>query len=180
MQCYSVMIWAVLVLMAAYYYVGKRAPVRADPNKPPALYDFRQWRFDLFSCTDDVEICLCAICCPGIRWALTISIAGLGNFWAALVTYVCLAALAMLTCFSLSLAHGCSLILLILMVWHRQALREPFGMERGGFSMVTDVFLFVCCSCCTIAQDARHVEEAIRCGHGPGGQNQQRHGSATR
>lgn len=59
----------------------------------------------------------------------------------------------------------CCLLSILLPMFYRQKLRQTFGMPVGGATFITDFCLHLCCSCCAIAQEARHVELARKSGH---------------
>jgi Cys-rich protein (TIGR01571 family) len=59
-----------------------------------------------------------------------------------------------------------SFIMAVLLgMFYRQKLRTVFRMQTGGMTLVTDFLLYCFCSCCTIAQEARHVKAARTAGH---------------
>jgi len=101
------------------------------------------------------SVCFCAWCCYPLRMADTYSkepIPIVKNFWTALVIVTCLDALQYLT-------YGFSgLLLLFFVIYARQQLRKKYGLDRGGATYVTDLFSWICCPCCTIAQEARQVD----------------------
>lgn len=155
----SLLIWILLVSVVAYFWHGREV-VAADPDK--AAEDFNDWKFRFCFCFEDPLVCLCACCCPAIRWAETLSfVPDLIRFWPAFFVFMVLLALAR---FEVT-AFICVLFLALMCTSYRQELRLRFGMEAGGLSYATDCLLYFFCMCCAIAQEARHVEEALKSGH---------------
>ncbi|CAK0871970.1 unnamed protein product [Prorocentrum cordatum] len=119
-----------------------------------------QWKDGLCDCFDEPEICFWACCCPAIRWADTVDLGGLVPFWVALAIYLGLSVGSAFLGEALlwaALAVACA--------GFRQEMRRKFGMSQSGRTYAEDCLLYCCCSCCAIAQEARHIEEACRVGH---------------
>jgi len=114
-----------------------------------------KWKFGLFECFGDFNICCVTCLCPAIRWADTIRMAGFMGFWSALTILLGLLILNEVT------AGFVSIIILILLTYYRQQQRKMFEMQHGTCgSCVEDVLSYGCCACCSIVQEARHMEEA--------------------
>jgi len=169
------MFWSALIQMiflccVAYFYRGARHAPSCEPALVEQSQDFSSWRFGLFSCFEDWQTCLCACCCSAIRWSDTISLVpGFVTFWTAFVVFIVLQyAESLLVMFSSSnvftLVFG--LLLWGVLVYSRYQLRVRFGMEHGTCGIyIQDCLTYLCCWCCAVAQEARHVEDAIRHGH---------------
>merc|ERR1712032_817553 len=56
-------------------------------------------------------------------------------------------------------------VLAIVCAAMRQDMRAVYGMDKGGWTYLEDFFLYCCCSCCTIIQEARQVEDAYKVGY---------------
>lgn len=155
----SLLIWILLVAAIAYFWHGREV-VATDPSK--TAEGFEDWKFRFCFCFEDPLVCLCAFCCPAIRWAETISfVPDLLSFWWAFFTFMFLLAFAR---FEVTMLF-CVIGLALMCTSYRQELRHRFGMEAGGSTYITDCLLYFCCMCCAIAQEARHVEEALKSGH---------------
>jgi len=151
----------VTVVLAFFYWRHRKAPER----QLDAVLDegsFKAWRFGLFSCFSDPEICLWACCCPAIRWADTLRYMCLLGFWIAFAIYFGIEVV-------LSTSGGNLIIwavLAIVCATMRQEMRIAYGMsEQGGWTYLEDFCLYCCCACCTIIQEARQVEEAYKVGY---------------
>jgi len=119
-----------------------------------------KWRYGMFDCMHDSHICLISCCCPCIRWSDTMRMAGLMAFWTAIFVMGFLGAAS-------SLTGGLALlVMLCLATYRRQQVRKLFGMNSGdATSYCEDCCLYIFCSCCAIAQEARQLEEAYAVGY---------------
>lgn len=102
-----------------------------------------------------MPVCLCSWCCPTIRMADTYSKHPwpiIKSFWVALVIISLLVAMYELT------AGVSALVFLCMAVYCRQQIRKKYGLEQGGSTIVLDCLSWICCPCCTIAQEARQVD----------------------
>lgn len=158
----SVLIWAILVVLVASRYVESKQPPVVGLRKQGDEEDPDDWEFSPFSCFDDPGVAMLAMFCPGIRWAETLSyVPGFIPFWSAFGIYLFIQIFSGLTAGTLGW-----ILLALLCTAYRQELRIKFGLhEQGGWTYVVDCLLYCCCSCCAIAQEARHVKEARRRGH---------------
>jgi Cys-rich protein (TIGR01571 family) len=179
-QLISLAIWFALMILMAMFYLNTRAPPILDGQKAARAPDFADWKFGLFYLPDtweDFDACLCACCCPAIRGAETLSVVrGFLGFWTAFLAWNLFVFLdyglvlfghgpereMVINGYHLSLLTWGGFVALL--VYWRSRLREVFGMHRGLASTSGDCLLYCCCTCCAVAQEARHVEEAIRCG----------------
>lgn len=158
----SVSIWAILVVLVANMYVESKQPPPVGQQKHADEEAPDDWEFALFSCIEDPQVALGAMFCPSIRWAETLSyVPGFLSFWAAFFVYLFIQVFSGLTAGTLGW-----ILLAVLCTAYRQEMRIRFGLrERGGRTYVLDCIVYCCCSCCAIAQEARHVKEARRRGH---------------
>lgn len=118
------------------------------------------WRFGLFSCfyAHPAMVCV-ACCCPSIRWADTMRMAGVYTFWMGFLIFAGLSLLAPVT-FGLS-----GLALLVLATWKRRHLRRLFNMSTDYSTVALDCCTYLCCTCCAIVQEAQQLEEAYAVKH---------------
>jgi Cys-rich protein (TIGR01571 family) len=149
------------ILLALLYVKarGKTAPYAAvfmpkPMKKETGRQDRPQGEFSnsLFGCLTDPNLCVVGCCCPMIRWADTMDRTGLMTYWKAFFVM-----------FILALLHPYTLAITTVIVWvvgtaYRQKLRAHYGIEKGGKTVVADLFAWVCCQCCAVIQEAR--EEA--------------------
>jgi len=160
----SLLLWSLLSGLVAYFYsIRKEKPGSVDAEKPnEGVEVFQEWKHGLFACHEDTEVTICALCCPGIRWAMTLSyVPGMLSFWVAFFIYICVELLGGLTAGTIGWV-----CLALLCTAYRQELRQKFNMEQqGGMTYITDAMTYLCCTCCAIAQEARHVEDALKSGH---------------
>lgn len=160
---YACLILAGLVAIAALAYRHYKKDPKGLPNDglehKLELVQGR-WRHGLFDCFGNLNICCFTCCCPAIRWADTIRMAGFLGFWAAFLLFMLLELGNPLT------AGLSGLALLIVVVVYRQKQRQMFEMQHGNCSSyLEDCLTYACCSCCAIIQEARHMEEAWALGH---------------
>lgn len=119
------------------------------------LLDQGNFRYGLFDCfSADRIVCCTALCCPSIRWADTMRMAGIFSFWTGVLLFAALLNLATAT------AGLSSLILLCITTWKRHVIRQLFDMPTGFGSCALDCMTYFCCACCAIIQEARQMEEA--------------------
>jgi Cys-rich protein (TIGR01571 family) len=126
--------------------------------------DFAGFKTGVFDFWGDLPLCCFVAQCPCIVWADNLSSVSVAteeprtvpvlNFWIALIT--------MLVLFTLCNLGGIVvwIITAFVMAYFRQKFRKAFAMTTNTGSCIQDVLLYLCCGCCIIAQDARHVEEA--------------------
>lgn len=158
----SVLIWAICVVLVAGYYVESTQAPAVGYRTDCVEESPEDWEFPLLSCTADMPVAAWAMFCPGIRWAETLSyVPAFIPFWSAFSIYLFLQIFIGLSAGILGW-----ILLAMLCTAYRQELRIRFGLrEQGGMTYVFDCLLYCCCSCCAIAQEARHVKEARRRGH---------------
>jgi Cys-rich protein (TIGR01571 family) len=154
-------------LLAAYYhkYVLFYAPVEEEKSKlakQQTFQGFHYFRSGLFDCASEPGICFWSCCCPGIRWADTMSNLGVHSFY---TSFWILTALYCIMFWPLATMIG-HLVIAAVMAWQRQAIREQFEFEdQGGITCASDCFTYIFCMCCAVAQEARQCREACKVGH---------------
>lgn len=160
----SCLLWTCLVGVVAHFYRGnKEYPEIGEGLQTPEQHaTFQDWKFGFCDCCDDFQVCLCACCCPAIRWAETLSLVdGLIIFWVGFVLYMSLTLINTITSVLV-----CWFALALICTAYRQEIRAKFNFEhQGAATFIADCLLYCFCSCCAIAQEARHVEEAMKHGH---------------
>lgn len=161
----SVASFFAVVVAAMLYRIYKE-----NPTSPPKdgeehtaeLLDQRRWRFGLGNCCANPSACFVTLCCPAVRWADTMHMAGLMSFWLALP--ICALLLYMGTA-----SFGLTYLLFVLMATHgRQQIRALFdipGPGRTAEGFAQDFCTYSCCCCCAIVQEAQQLEEAYAVGH---------------
>jgi len=152
-------IYVVLVFLAAKYYLGKRDAAYSVPLEEEAKpEDFQAFRAGVFECHQRPDICLWSLCCPWVRWGDSMwTMGNFNSFWLPMTLYFVLVSFE---------AIGVLLFLALICALYRQELRKKFDMARkGGITYLEDFCLYFWCSCCMVAQEARHVEEAVRADH---------------
>lgn len=155
-------IWSILTILCAWWYDRNKVPPPLSGKTPeflPGEID-GEWKFHLFDCCSKPDICLWAVCCPGIPWADTLRMGGFARFWVALAVFSSL--------WMLSSVLGVVFLWALAGVgaWYRQRLRALFKIENGTCSTVVQDFLaYCCCPWCSIVQEARTMEEAYASKH---------------
>lgn len=160
----SCLLWTCLVGVIAHFYRGNKEypEIEEGLQTPEQHATFQDWKFGFCDCFEEFQVCFCACCCPAIRWAETLSLVdGLIVFWVGFALYMSLTLINTITSVLV-----CWFVLALICTAYRQELRTKFSFEhQGGATFLTDLLLHCFCTCCAIAQEARHVEEAMRYGH---------------
>lgn len=163
----SMLLWGALTwLVSIYYYQQKPHPPRLDPEGVNvALHDRerldkQRWRFGLLECFQSPTICLMSFFCCPLRWADNMRMAGISSYFAALGLLWTLAFFGIVT-------KGLGLALLLAaMVHNRMRLRRMFDIPSGTcINVFQDIFAYMACCCCAVAQEARQLEEAYLARH---------------
>lgn len=145
------------------YYKEDPPPQLAMMNQDhnPALLDKGVWRYGFCDCLSAPRfLCLMACCCPAIRWADTMRLAGFASFFTAIFLF------AFLSSASTATAGLTGVILLCMATMRRQQLRAMFSIPSGSCgTYLADCFLYCLCPCCAIVQEARQMEEAYYVRH---------------
>lgn len=130
----------------------------AAPKLPESQVRTEEFQYGVFDASDllrDNQICLCALCCPWIRWADTASNPTI-NFLAFVPALFITALLSSAG----TVTFGCSIpILILILVICRQRIRDAYGLPSGTCAILLgDCLLWTCCPCCAIVQESRQVE----------------------
>lgn len=153
-----------LLVLAAFGFLYTRFKLRAQelvaPDGNLALLHTGTWRYGVFECLSANKVICCVACfCPSIRWADTMSMAGIFKFWIGFLVFACLYYTSSAT------AGLTGLVLLGVMTWKRQQIRKLFSMQNGGSTWAIDCCTYCFCACCAIVQEARQLEEAYAAKH---------------
>jgi len=157
----STMVWAAFAALVAKYYLDT-CKIKPAPSEGSAVEEaMSTFKYGVFECFGQPKICCWVFCCPAIRWADNISTMGvLRSFWLAFVMY-----LGVTLIFNESVDLCAWLLVAVIGAGFRQELRLKFKMPTGTLIFFQDMFLYCCCTCCAITQEARQVEEAAKLGH---------------
>lgn len=164
----GVAVYAILVLVCAYFYWKRSVPPLGMRSKTDAPMDLPAWTHCGFAnsicdCGNlgvDWPICLTAFCCPIIQWADTASrsVVPFMSYWPAIAFFLTMTILAPFTLGLSCIVMGAALVV------RRRKLRKAYGQtpdETYSSSMVSDLCLVFCCPswlCCQLVQEAREVE----------------------
>lgn len=158
---FTLIVQAVLGCLVAHTYMDTyRVQPEVDMEKRGS--DLSQWSsWLLCDLSTEPRILLASCFCPCLRWADNMHTMGIMSFWAAFwLSTACV--------FLTELTYGFFWLFVVLgLTSFRQRLRKQFRMERHGTCCVqaADFFRYLCCLPCTLAQDARQVEDACRADH---------------
>lgn len=157
---FTVLLDCLFVMIFAYFW---RKHKLANPTVGFQEQSTGDWSFGLFGCFSNFgqewPVCAMACCCPYVRWADTMGDPNFKamDFWPSLRLILFLGPI--LTFLTGGIAH---LVVLCVLVFYRQKLRQVYGMQSGGATLCTDCLSWWCCSCCTLIQEAKQVERIKR------------------
>merc|ERR1712032_1774965 len=152
-------IWTVLAVFIAMFVHKPEVPEEDKSAKADPEYDMENGHF---GCLEDLEGCVCSCCCPAVKWAYTMSHAGLMNYWGA---FMLLSVLLLLNTLTYGRAYW-GLFVWIPLLAYRQQLRKKLEMPFCDLrTIVLDCLYSFFCPCCLIAQEARAVKSAHLSGH---------------
>jgi len=144
-------------LLAIFAMVYRHYYPRGELYFKPGLRT-NGWSTGIIDCIawlSEPGICLMAMCCPSVRYAETVSVAGIQGFWPAFTMWFVSSLLMLFPCGGPLTA--------VLSTFDRNRMRIKFGMpEAGRWTMAKDCCCFMCCNTCILAQEARHVEAEAR------------------
>jgi len=115
-----------------------QAPHQHDPV---AQTDFK---YGVFSCCGDTNVCLHACCCSVARLAHNTQVTGVMDYWMT-VGLIILSPICAVCC-----------VPICFQTWIRMEIKKKLGIEPDA---VKDCVCASCCNCCTIAQAAREIDE---------------------
>ena len=168
------------------YYAQPPPPVVAAPYPPlvsqvgsPGHIAHGQWSDGIFDCFDSAGICIVSLFLPFLRWSTTVSRLRYLSFPAALLLsappFLLYTALYVYLNVKYPSTYGTDVVesysaiyfvLLAVMIvshlafvalgaYYRGKVRSEYGVRGNG---VEDCCWHLCCGCCAIAQEARHVD----------------------
>lgn len=151
----SMAIWILLACLIGYYYASDKDTiatyilVESEPDK--SLLGTGDWAFSLFKVFEQPKLFLFSCCCPAIRWADTVQMAGLLGFSSAFALFVGL---------QLAESLGVGWLLFVgVTTFFRQKIRAEFQLRHGDFTTILgDACTYMWCSPCAITQEARQLE----------------------
>jgi Cys-rich protein (TIGR01571 family) len=162
----SLFIWIAFVVGIAHFYKNSEHYTPEFGPKPSqgsedVQEEMKQWQVAWYQCFQDPRICLWSFCCPCIRWAHTMDLAGFLDFWPAFIIFCMLAVLNQLT---VGIAIG--FFFSMMLAFYRQKMRKLFNMDNQGTctGYVEDFMCYCFCSPCAIAQEAQQVKLAAEKG----------------
>lgn len=140
-------------------YFKEWPQVQRDAN-PNLLTD---WSSGMFACDEDIRSCLFACCCLPVVWADNTDTVRYLPFWNAFLLVAVLRAALVWP----QVAFLCWCLMTCIFTVFRQFLRRIFGMPGAGDcpGMTWDFVTMCCCTCCLVAQEARHIHTASKLGH---------------
>jgi len=147
-------------------YVGQPIGGQPQPGQPRLVGG---WSDGICDCFSDCESCCCSWCCPCIRWSQTLSRATLWTFGAAFSFYaICyilniafnpnLLPQILNTPWLMAISFAGALALRIAGMIYRTRIRQKYLIPGGACE---DCLCHFFCTCCAIAQEARHVDRDV-------------------
>lgn len=153
----GILMYMVQIFVVAFLYMQfcKQSVTPKLPESQVRIEEFQYGAFDASECARDCQMCVCACCCPWIRWAETGS-----KDHIQFLAFVPGLFISALLAASGSVTFGLTIpILLLIVVLCRQRIREAYALPFGTCgTILNDCFLWLCCPCCAIVQEARQVE----------------------
>lgn len=161
----SASVWMALVIIIAIMYKNASryypeiGPKPLDPSSTQS--ELSEWQSEWYQCHRYPETFLWACCCPCVRWAHTMDLLQLVDYWPAFVIFFILEVLNQMTAFAFV-----GICLTLVLVFYRQKFRKMFGMDNYGTcaGYAADCLGLLCCWPCLIAQEAHHVSQAAKMG----------------
>eukprot|EP00930_Biecheleria_cincta_P055878 TRINITY_DN4212_c0_g1_i1.p1 TRINITY_DN4212_c0_g1~~TRINITY_DN4212_c0_g1_i1.p1 ORF type:complete len:316 (+),score=50.60 TRINITY_DN4212_c0_g1_i1:142-1089(+) len=151
-----------ILLLAAFIY--KTTVVDKRKAFPGNISQNGEFKFGLFDCFSNMNLCCLACCCAPMRAADTFSLVGAMPYW-NVVGIFCI-----VTCIITILPavnssqdyHGVSTLILACVFRYRHELRKKLGKQEDADmnTQAMDCLTWLCCQCCAIAQEARVVDAA--------------------
>lgn len=151
--------WAIYMVLALLIWTC------CYPTEPLQVLDaedpMHTFQYSHFGCFRNPGICLCACCCPGLRWADTMRLAGLLPICTGLTVFFVAALLNGLMYSNVFIGLATCLLLL----YYRQKLRGRLALHScTAYTCCVDFIYVFLCPWCAIAQEARVVRHAYKAG----------------
>lgn len=152
---FTVMIWWILVIVEARFYLDIK--LHPPPSDQSLQVQHGLWYYGLCMWYQVPGLSLFTCCCPAIRWADTMRMAGFIGFWLALPMYLALQA----GCFYPVASFLFVPFLIGMCVFYRQRIRKKFEMPYcTPITILADILFHTFCGCCALVQEARQLEYA--------------------
>jgi len=157
----SILIQVLITALVAFLYMKNKpesvVTVPEGDKKESLDGDFKH---GLFSCFDLPGLSLFTFCCGGIRWADSMRMMGELTFYSAVGIW-----LGMLVLGAVTGGLFTWVGIAIIGTMYRQKIRAAFNMKSDNNTTVMDCLGWCCCTCCSIVQEARQVEEGKALSH---------------
>lgn len=144
------LVYAILTAMVAYFFYTKKLEIDIEAGR--SQFEGKPFTHHPFSCLDSPEVCIWSFCCPAIKWADNMNSLSFYGFWAALGIWLFFQASANLILMTWLFGAG-------LFAYNRQKMRTTFGMKNENGDMAADCAMYLCCWCCAVTQESRHLAE---------------------
>lgn len=145
------------IFIAAMLYMQfcKQSVIPKLPENQVRIDEFQFGLFDGGDIARDCQMCVCALCCPWIRWAESAS-----KDQIQFLTFIPALFITALLSSASTVTFGATVpILLLITVLCRQRIRDAYGLPSGTCGIICgDCLLWICCPCCAIVQEARQVD----------------------
>lgn len=159
----SMFLWLVVVVLAAYYY-DRSVLVdmeKVDPDPKVDVPVFQDFDTGLFECFHDVPVCMWSTFFPSVTWAANMSISGNSGLWPACL-FFCFLHIAGAWASHLGVGIMIWALLCAVCAYYRHKMRYTYKMEEQGlWAYSKDCMAYLCCTCCAISQESRHLQVAL-------------------
>jgi Cys-rich protein (TIGR01571 family) len=149
----NTLVYLVFGILAAVLFKQMRSKYFEPEERLDANPTTKDFSFSVFGCLGDLKICALGFCCPCLAWANTLERRLKLPYWKAFGIFF---GLMLLHAYTMGLS---SIAVVALGVYHRQKLRESYGIdsyESGSKGTVAiDALLWCFCQPCAIVQEAR-------------------------
>lgn len=141
----SIIVNSIIGLIFAFMYkqkvVDQIQPLPPQQPPQPGAIAQTDFKYGVFSCFDDTNICLHATCCGLCRNAHTLQVVGAMDYWMAILVGYLAQACSCWCCFS---------------TYTRMETKKRLGIPADA---IMDCLCSTFCACCAVAQAAREVDE---------------------
>jgi len=149
----NTLVYLVFGILAAVLFKQIRSTYFKPEERLDANPSTKDFSFHVFGCLGDLKICALGFCCPCLAWANTVERRLGFSYWKAFGIFF---GLMLLHAYTMGLS---SIAVVALGVYHRQKLRESYGIDsyesgsKGTLAM--DALVWCFCQPCAIVQEAR-------------------------
>lgn len=149
----NTLVYVFFGILAAVFFKQVRSKYFEPEERLDANPSTKDFSFSVFGCLGDLKICALGFCCPCLAWANTLERRLNVPYWKAFGIFF---GLMLLHAYTMGLS---SIAVVALGVYHRQKLRESYGIdsyESGSKgTLAIDTLLWCFCQPCAIVQEAR-------------------------